>query len=165
MKRYCEKCQKEFEFIINSMKDLDNLVCPDCGEKIGRESRRPVDPRIEENEEKIGRLMFAVWGFNYTFYLVFAVIGIIAYFLGFYPLLYVTTFINMSAFFSQLCRRNLIFRTGVFFLPLGAALFYYYFRTPQSICLGLQVVFTIRHLIRDVVYTSLIKLARFGGRF
>ena len=34
MKRYCEKCQKEFEFNINSMKDLDNLVCPDCGEKM-----------------------------------------------------------------------------------------------------------------------------------
>lgn len=164
MKRFCTNCQKEFEFNINSMKDLDNLVCPECGGKIGAESRRPVDPRIEQNEENIGRIMCAVVGFNYMFFLFFALIGIIAYFFDAYTVLYVTTAINLFAYLSHAFRGSTMFKSGIFFIPLGAAVFYYVFKTPQSACLGVQAVFLIRHLLRDLLYTSIIKIARWGGR-
>ena len=164
MKRYCEKCQKEFEFNINSMKDLDNLVCPECGSKIDKESRRPVDPRIEQNEEKIGRMMFGILGFNYMFFVVFAAIGVVAYYLGLDPVLYFTTAVNLIIYLSHIAGGSRNFRSGLVFIPVGAAVLYYFYRTPQSACLGVQVVFIIRHIIRDVLYTSIIKLARWGGR-
>ena len=162
MKRFCTNCQKEFEFNISSMKDLETLVCPVCGSKIDKESRRPVDPRIEENEEKIGRMMFGVLGFSYMFFVVFAVIGVVAYYLEAYPVLYATTAINLYVYLSHILRGSANFKSGVFFIPLGALVSYYIYRTPQSACLGVQVVFMIRHIIRDILYTSIIKLARWG---
>lgn len=162
MKRFCTNCQKEFEFNINSMKDLDNLVCPECGNKIDRESRRPVDPTIEQTEENIGRAMMAIVGFNYMFYLVFAVVGVCAYYFKCYPVLYFTTGVNLFCYLSGLARGRALFKSGVLFIPLGAALAYYIYGTPESACLGVQVVFMIRHMIRDLLYTSIIKLARWG---
>lgn len=164
MKRYCKKCQKEFEFDIDSMKDLDSLVCPECGSEIDKESRRPVDPRIEENEEKIGRMMFGILGFNYMFFLVFATIGVVSYFLEIYPILYFTTAVNLIVYLAHILGGSTRFKSGILFIPVGAALFYLFYGTIESACLGVQVVFIIRHIIRDVLYTSIIKLARWGGR-
>ena len=70
--------------------------------------------------------------------------------------------INLFGFLSGLARGRALFKTGVIFIPLGAALAYYIYGTPESACLGVQVVFMIRHMIRDLLYSSIIKLARWG---
>ena len=50
MVRYCINCKKDIDFPIKSIKDLDSLVCPVCGNPVGKNNR---NPEIVNNDDKI----------------------------------------------------------------------------------------------------------------
>ena len=160
MKRYCTKCKEDFEFDIKSMKDLDNLYCPKCGEKIDMESRHPTDPSIARNEETLGKVMMHLTQFAYMFYLIMAAIGIIGFGFRIYTLVYSTTFICLFVFIMQIIYRFETFPTGKFLLPLGALVGFLIFKTLSGICVGILFVFLIRHIIRDIFLGLVWKLVQ-----
>lgn len=149
MERYCVNCNKSFDFKIKSMTDLDNLVCPECGAKIDKNSRKPV---VEDNmDAKIGSIFQKVFHFLYIFYMLCAVVGIIAFFLNLSKLLYVVTAISLLVFVLQLLSGRNTFRSGLVFLPIGAVAGYLKFGTYEGACFGVMIVFAIRHVVRDVI--------------
>ena len=75
-------------------------------------------------------------------------------------LLYAVTAISLSAFLIQILTGNLVFTSGIIFLPAGALLGYLHYRSPEGACLGIRLVFVIRHLIRDLLFMLLTKLIR-----
>ncbi|WP_026835148.1 zinc ribbon domain-containing protein [Eubacterium xylanophilum] len=164
MKRYCANCKKEFEFKIAKMSDLDSLVCPECGNPVASDSRAPVDPKIEENEEAIGRTIGNVFYLGYIFYLICGTIGIVAYVFGFWKLLIAMTVISLIVYVLQYFTDTLTFPTGVIFIPIGAAAGWYFFNGWHGACLGIMIVFVARHLIRDVFFGLLWKLVEYGKK-
>ena len=43
---------------------------------------------------------------------------------------------------------------------IGAVVGYYYFKSIEGACLGVHIVFLIRHLIRDIFFTLLFKFIK-----
>lgn len=161
MKRYCANCQKDFDFPIKSMKDLDNLICPECGSKIDKDSRNPaenVSAESEKTEEAIGRTLALFVNINYFFFITLSLVSVAAYFLKMDKLLYTMTAISLGVFLIQLFFRSLSFPTGILFLPIGAAAGYFIQKSIQGACLGIAIVFIIRHLIRGVIFRLIGKL-------
>lgn len=164
MNRYCTNCKKEFDFSIKSMTDLDNLVCPICHAPIDKNSRKPVDQyETTRTEEAIGRGFAAIFRFFYLFYLICAIASILAFIFRVDSLLYTLTAIALGTYILQIIFRVTNFRSGIFFLPLGAALGFLLLKTPQGACLGVMTVFMIRHLIRDLFWKLISKLFRLGN--
>lgn len=151
MKRYCTKCEKEFDFNIRSVTDLDNLVCPECGEKIGKESRKPRDPNADNLEETIGRGFAAIFRFAYIFYMVLGSIGVVSFILHEYYILYPVTLIALVCVLLQVFTGTFVFQAGMIFLPVGAVVGYLIFNSVEGMLFGIDCVFVIRHLIRDVI--------------
>ena len=121
MVRYCKNCDRDYDFAIKSMSDLNFLVCPVCGEQIGRNSRRESGrAQIEENEVKIGRVFHSLYQFAYVFYLILAMSGILAFVFHAFTILYVVTGISICVYVLQFFTGTLIFTSGLFFLPAGA---------------------------------------------
>jgi len=80
MKAYCNKCDYEFEYTPKSMKDLDNLMCPKCNEKISHKSKKIKIPTIKE--QKIDNALYKIINILRIFYLIVSMIGIVGYFTG-----------------------------------------------------------------------------------
>ena len=164
MLRYCENCRKDFEFSPLAVSGKDDLICPECGQVIGKESRNP-ESRIDsgKTEEAIGNAFARPLHLSYIFYMVMGLIGVAGFAFGINRLLYAATAISLAAFILQFFTGTLIFTSGVIFLPLGAAAGYFYFKSIEGACLGIHVVFLIRHLIRDIFFALIFKLIRMAG--
>ncbi len=161
MLRYCENCKKDFEFAPLAVSGKDDLICPECGGVIGKNSRNP-DRRVdsEKTEEAIGSIFAKLLHMSYIFYMVLGLLGVAGFVSGIDKLLYAATAISLAAFMIQFMTGTLIFASGIIFLPLGAAAGYYYFKSIEGVCLGIHIVFLIRHLIRDIFFMLLFKLIR-----
>ncbi|MBP5359437.1 MAG: zinc ribbon domain-containing protein [Treponema sp.] len=162
MIRYCTNCRKDFDFTIKSMKDLDSLVCPECGSKIDKDSRSPAYEEVsrgsEKTEDTIGHVFGCLMTLNYIFYIAISVAAIVAYNFHWDKLLYILTGISLGLFVIQLFFRAVAFRTGLIFLPLGAAIGYFVLKSVRGACLGIAIVFIIRHLIRELFWRLFSKL-------
>ena len=159
MERFCTYCNKNFDFPVKGLKDLDNLVCPECGRKIDKNSRLVIDD--EENDQKVASVLSGIFTFFWFFYLVLSLLGIGAYFLKWYMALYVLTGIILSVYTVQLVFGSASFISGIILIPAGAVAAYLHFKTIPGACLGIMAVFTLRHLIRDVIWRLIMTLVRF----
>ena len=92
--------------------------------------------------------------------MVLGLLGVAGFVSGIDKLLYAATAISLAAFIIQFMTGTLIFASGIIFLPLGAAAGYFYFKSIEGACLGIHIVFLIRHLIRDIFFMLLFKLIR-----
>ena len=158
MKRFCSNCNKEFDFEINGMKDLENLVCPECGHRIGKNSRLVVDDT--ENEEKMLGFLGGVLTFFWFFYLIISLLGIGAYFLHWDKTLYVLTGIILCVYSAQMLWGSGRFALGLILIPAGAVAGYIYLKTVQGACFGVMAVFAARHIIRDVIWNLVMLIVR-----
>ena len=161
MLRYCTNCKKDFDFDAPSVSGKDDLICPECGCIIDKNSRNPAGKLLaEETEEKIGRAYAGLLHLSYIFYMSLGIIGVIGYILGIRWLLYAATAVSLAAYLIQFLTGTLIFKSGLILLPVGAVLGYLYLRTPEGACLGVHIVFLARHLIRDTLFRLLFAFLR-----
>lgn len=162
MIKYCTNCRKDFDFTIKSMKDLDSLVCPECGSRIDKDSRNPALDEVaratDKTEETIGNAFGCLMSLNYVFFMSISVAAIVAYNFHWDMVLYILTGISLGLFVIQLFFRSVAFRTGFIFLPLGAAIGYFVLKSVRGACLGIAIVFIARHLIRALFWRLLSKL-------
>ncbi|MBR7080736.1 MAG: hypothetical protein IKI40_09495 [Treponema sp.] len=162
MIKYCTNCRKDFDFTIKSMKDLDSLVCPECGSRIDKDSRNPaleeVSRATDKTEETIGNAFGCLMSLNYVFFMSISVAAIVAYNFHWDMALYILTGISLGLFVIQLFFRSVAFRTGFIFLPLGAAIGYFVLKSVRGACLGIAIVFIARHLIRALFWRLLSRL-------
>ena len=164
MLRYCENCKKDFEFAPLTVSGKDDLICPECGGIIGKNSRNPanrVDP--DKTEEAIGNAFAKLLHMSYIFYMVMGLLGVAGYVFGINRLLCIATVISLLAFMIQLLTGTLIFTSGIIFLPIGAVAGFFYFGRIEGACLGIHIVFLIRHLIRDIFFMLIFKLIRMSS--
>lgn len=75
---YCGSCDFEFEYEINSMDDLKNVICPRCNQKINPKSKKYVP--LTKTEKTMGNVTYTVINIYYYFYLVTSILGLIFYF-------------------------------------------------------------------------------------
>ncbi len=164
MLRYCVNCKKDYEFPPLAVSGDKDLICPGCSSVISKNSRHPVDREaVEKREDNLGKTAAGIFNFFYRFHMVLGVIGVISYIAGVSGLLYAVTAIALAAFFLRFFTGTLIFVSGLLFLPAGAVIGYMYFGTIEGACLGIHIVFLIRHLIRDVFFTLIAKLIQLGN--
>lgn len=156
MLRYCRSCQKEFEFAVKSTKDLENLVCPECGRPIPKNSRRPIDPNEDKIQDDIGNGFYIFFRLLYVFFALCGVLGVAAYLLHWDTALYVVTAVATVLYLMRYRNSEL----GVLWLTAGAGVGYWYDHSPRGICLGITAALIVRHVIRRVLWGLLFKFIR-----
>lgn len=159
VKRYCTVCEKTYDFEIKSPDGLNRLVCPVCESQVGKESRDPR-PKIEaeRTEAKIGGVFARILRIAYLFFFVLSVVGIVAFFLKLYAVLYAVTAVVLVVYLIQLITGTTNFKLGVVLVPIGAVVSFLITRSIPGACLGVMIVFCLRHLIRDMIYRLILKL-------
>lgn len=161
MLRYCNNCNKDFDFTPQQVSGKSDLICPLCGNVIGKGSRNPaIKLAVDQKEEEIGNIFGKLAHFSYIFYLVIGLIGVAGFFLKLDMLLYIATGVALTAYAIQWITRTVIFTSGIVFIPIGAYIGYNYFGTVNGACLGVHAVFIARHIIRDVLYSLIWKFIR-----
>ncbi len=165
MLRYCPYCEKDYDFSPLSVSGKDDLICPECGNIIDKNSRHPAntDEGTKHTEEGIGRIFAGLYNLFFIFYMLMAIIGVIAFVSGMKTLLFTVTVISLAVFIIQLITGTLIFTSGIFFLPVGAVIGYLIFKSIPGACLGIHIVFLIRHILRDIIFRLLGKLINAGS--
>ena len=152
MLRYCVNCKKDFDFEPLAVSGRGDLICPECGSVIGKNSRNPaIKENAEKTEENIGNLFAGLMHLSYIFYMVLALAGVICYFTGIYPLLFAAALISVTAYIIQLITGTVTFASGMILLPAGAVLGFIFAGGIPGACLGIHLVFLIRHLVRDII--------------
>lgn len=170
MLRYCPKCRKSYEFDPAKVAGAASLTCPECGGSVPKNSRAPSEiVRDREGYTKtdaaIGNTIRWLYRLSYMFYFVVSLIGLIGYFTRLSIILYIAAGICMLVFLSQLVTRTLVFRQGVYLLPLGAALGYQYLwwdRLDRALA-GVLIVFIIRHIVRRIIWKLFAWLIKLGN--
>jgi DNA-directed RNA polymerase subunit RPC12/RpoP len=153
MLRYCTNCKKDIDFPPRAITAKEDLICPECGSVVPKNSRNPEHGvAAERSEEAIGRTYAILVHLAYVFYITLAVIGIAGYFTGAYMLLYVGAGIALFSYALQCLTMTTSFPTGVIFIPLGAIVTFFVFKNPRALLLGVCFVFLIRHVVRDIFY-------------
>lgn len=153
MNRYCVNCDKEFDFSPLEVSGRNDLICPECGQIIDKNSRRPKsNDESDKIENTIAGVFAQLLHMSYIFYLLCACAGVVGFFLKIDALLFLATAIALAAFFVQLFTGTLIFTSGLIFLPIGAVCGYLIVKNIRGAFLGINVVFVIRHIIRDIFY-------------
>ncbi len=164
MKRYCKNCQKEYEFNPVAVSGGEKLICPDCGSLIDKNSRAPVDrSEMNKTERKIGNFLAVIFRIAYVFFMVLALVGIFGFIFHLNMVLYITTAISLLVFLIQLITGRLAFWLGILFLPMGAAAGYFFMGGIEGACLGVQAVFLLRYLLRELYFKLYRWLIRLGN--
>lgn len=159
MIKYCENCQKEFDFKIQSVKDLDNLICPECGNVVDKNAKKPVEPGKQDQVEKMVTKGYAtyIW-LKYTVLLLSVLIGVIAYFAGWNQVLYITTFLGTFVYV-------LIFGTfDLIYVVAGAIIGGIALKTIRGICLGILIAVFIRRVVLRLMFKVVSLLVREGNK-
>ena len=157
MIRYCVNCKKDIDFPVKSIKDLDSLVCPECGNPVGKNNRNPELAKADEKtEDAIGGAIGVLFRILYLFYFLFAFPSMFFYYFSLTKALFICTIINVVFYILQLIFWGRRFQIGVVLIPIGAAVAYYFLRTIEGACLGIQIVFlayfVIRGLLLDLLF-------------
>lgn len=159
VKRYCTNCEKTQDFEIKSPNDLNLLFCPQCGAHVEKESRDPKPKRdAERTEAQIGGAFATIMRIAYLFFFVMSTIGIVAFFLKLYTLLYVVSAIVIAIYLLQLFTGTSNFKLGILLVPIGGAIGFFITKSIPGVCVGMMMVFCARHLIRDMIYRLIFKL-------
>ncbi|MBP5157332.1 MAG: hypothetical protein ILP18_05625 [Treponema sp.] len=162
MIRYCPNCHKEFDFAIKSIEDLDDLVCPECGCKIDRNSRRPLEEPDEGGVDmSLGLMLLVLVRIGFVFFALLSLLGVGAFFLHWSWGLRILTGICLLVFLMQLALGVHQFRSGPVFLPLGAAAGFFFLRSLDGVFLGIAAVFIVRHVLLEFVFWLFGKLFGF----
>ena len=158
MVRYCPNCQKDIDFPVKSIRDLDSLVCPDCGCKVEKNSKNPeVAFDSDRMETGIGNAIALFFRLIYLFYFLFAFPSMFFYYFSMTKLLYIFTVINLVFYLWQLFWGGRFF-IGVILLPVGAAVAFYFLHSLSAACFGVQIVFLAYFVIRGLFYELLFRL-------
>ncbi|MCR5824147.1 MAG: hypothetical protein K6G60_06940 [Lachnospiraceae bacterium] len=152
MLRYCKNCQKDFDFEPRAVSSAKDLICPECGTVIPKNSRNPMQGiEAERSEERVGHIFGVFLHFAYIYYLTLAVLGIIGFFTGLHGLLVITAAISLLSYAVQKITDTTNFSLGIILIPAGAIIAGLYFQSVEGALLGVHIVFLIRHLIRDII--------------
>lgn len=164
MLRYCPSCDKDFDFPVKSNADLENLVCPECGRHIDKNSRRPHDYAADAAREvAIGKTIVGVILFLHILYFVFASLGIPAFYLHWDVCLYILA-VAAAGLYMTIGDRSLISsKWGFIAVIMMAGLMAYKYKSIQGACFGIciaLVAICIINVLVGMLAGALIKWAR-----
>lgn len=159
---YCLKCDFEFEYVINNINDLNNVLCPKCSNKIDV-NRKKVIPssKFVKNVDKISHGLIDFW---YYFYLIFSVIGLVSFYLGFNKFLIIFSIISLVVYFIELMfgfARNIL---GLFGLIISSFIGVFIFKDVLiGICVGSCYIFLISGIVKIIFNFIINRLYRKYG--
>ena len=164
MFRYCPSCEKVYDFPPLAVSGKEDLICPGCGRVIAKNSRHPARDEGNSIEEGVGKLAALAFFLSYHCYFWLGIAGTICYLLNKTSCLYALTALSLSVFALQLFSGTLVFKWGCLLLPLGSLLAYFWLRTAPGACLGIHLVFLIRHLVRHLFFRLIAALVHMGQK-
>jgi len=179
MQRYCKYCNTDFEVNPKAITSREDLICPNCGNKVDKNSRRPAGGNSDSTNNNISNnniskssdindgienAISKAFRISYLFYVTLALIGIICYFLHAYKVMYIMTAIVLVAYIIQLVIGSASFVLGVILIPVGGALGFFLLHGLNGACLGILAIFFIRHVIRDIFLSLIEKLISAGSK-
>lgn len=160
MLRYCTNCNKNVDIQVKSTIELDHLVCPICGSSIDKNSKARSAHSSDQTEQLIGKAVGVYMYFIYFVFLVCAIVGVVAYCMGYNLLLYVVTGFTVCFYLLRYGNHEL----GIIWLPISAVAGFAIWKSMAGLCLGLMIGLIIRHVIRRLLWGLIAKLIHVGNQ-
>lgn len=158
MYRYCPNCEEEYDFKVSGAADLDNLICPACGRKVDKNSRKPKEPANEgQTEVAIGEAILTIYNVIYSFFVITGVLGMISFLLKWDILLYICTAVSILSYMRVNKEAGKEIGKGFLGVLIGAGLGWLIFKSIQGICFGAIVVLVAYYVLRMAIL-ALIKM-------
>ena len=97
---FCKECNLEFEYLVNNMNDLNNVMCPKCNKNVDSRYRKTVlSTKLDKTVGKITNNIFNFW---YYFYFIFSVVAIISFYLKIKNVFVIFAVISLIVYFIEL---------------------------------------------------------------
>lgn len=161
MLRYCPNCKKDYNINVKSMAEMEQMVCPVCGEKVEKVSKNPEHVGAEDGmENHLGETMYKLIYLSIIFYFCCGVISVVAFVLHWDKVLYTVTAVSVIGYFLQ------YFNTewGIIWMTIGAIAGYFILHSVQGACLGVEVLLIVRHIIRRLIIRFFVWIGRLGSK-
>lgn len=108
--------------------------------------------RPDDAEVFVAKLVEKYFFIRYFFYLMCALPGIVGFFLGFEKVVYISAGICVAVYLIHASIYQSIF-SGVVFLGLAGLVGYLIVgQSLRGACMGVLVVFVVRHLIKELIF-------------
>lgn len=159
---YCSTCDYEFTYTINSIADLDNVVCSKCGRVIDPKSKKyvPVSKSVRRFDTVVNKAL----DFYYYFYFIFSIIGLAGYYFDIEKLLIVSSIISFILYFIELLfgfTRNVFGILGLIICSIIGV--FVVDSLIIGICVGSCINFFISGIIKIIINTIINRLYRKYG--
>lgn len=159
MVRYCPNCKREFDFNIRSVKDLENLSCPECKIQIPSDSRKPVmESENEKPANTIGAVYVRMLRFFYVFLIICSILGVWFYLAHLDTALLIVTII--AVIFGLVRYGSLGF--CCLLLAGGGIVGWGLLKTVRGACLGVMIGCIVFCVIRGLFYRLIGALIKAG---
>lgn len=168
MVRYCRQCGKGYDFKISNVNQLEMLKCPECGEKISKDSTTPPRPaqQVEKKQpaDHIGNAFYKMTMFFLFADVICGILGVVFYCIGWGSILYGLTAMSIIL---NLIQTVLWFfggsQGGVLWILLGGVLGFLLEHSLKTVCLGIMIALIIRFLFRVVIMKLIALLVKWGS--
>ena len=151
---YCLECDSEFNYNVNNMSDLDNVLCPKCGNKIDVNCKKKV--YTSKGVQVFDKTVHKLLDFYYYFYFILSIIGLVGFYLEFNKLLVISSIISFIAYFIELIigfTRNIL---GLFGLIISFIIGVFVIKDLFiGICVGACYLFFISGIFK-IIYNLII---------
>lgn len=161
MFRYCKICKKEFDFKITSVKDLDTLICPECGNLISRDSKKPADENGgKQTEHIVGKVYTGIIQIGFISLFLSFVLGYIAYFFKWDAVLYIDTVVGLIGYavIYGLLNPNILY---VIIGALGGTVITH---SLQGCCIGLITGMFVRRVLGKILMKVIASLVTWSKK-
>lgn len=161
MLRYCKNCQKEYDFKISSVKDLEHLICPECGNPIDKDSKKPIEGmQNHQMETAIGKAYSGMIYVGIVTILLCTILGSMAYLLKWNFVLYVVTLIGLAAYGFIYGVLNL----NVIYPVLGGICGFVLFHSLTGICFGMIIGIFVRRILTTIIWKAISFLVKWSKK-
>ena len=159
---YCEYCDLEFDYEVNNMNDLKNVICPKCNKKINPNKKKYVP--LTKGELAVDNIANTIINMYFYFYLVTSILGLTFYFTRQTKLFEITSIIIITGIIIDYIRgytRNLFGTLGLI-ISIGLGI-YLLNDIKLGTYLGITVCTFISSFIKEILNKIINKLFRKYG--
>lgn len=147
-KGYCNNCNIEIDFKINSLEELDNAHCPNCHNKINLRMKESIPSTSKPLSKKASK----AYNFWYYFHFIFSIIGLILYYFNFNIFGFIISIINLIVHLGESLiglNRNYLGNIGLIICSIISIIATK--NILNGIGIGISITFIITSIIQFII--------------
>ena len=149
-KGYCNICNMEIDFKINSLEDLNDAHCPKCNNKINLKMKES----ISSTSKPLSKRASKIYNFWYYFHFIFSIIGLVLFYFKMNTFGLIISIINLIVHMAESMiglNRNYLGTIGLIICSIISIIITK--NLTIGIGIGISITFIITSIIQFIINT------------